>query len=234
MAADRLVHEGLGLHRLFGLVVAAPPVADQIDHHVLLELHPVVDGQLHREDARLRVVAVDVQDRGLDHLRDLGAVLRGAGIVRPVGREADLVVDDDVNRAAHPVAPGLGHLQRLHHHALAGERRIAVDADRHHQIARVVPATVLARPHGTRDHRADDLQMRRVERQRHVHLAARRHDVRREALVVLHVAGAVGVGDHAVELVEEIARVLAEDVHQHVQPPPVGHADHRLDAAVRA
>ena len=54
---------------------------------------------------------------------------------RAVRGEADLVVDDDVHRAADVVAPGLGHLEGLHHHALASERRIAVDDDRYDEIA---------------------------------------------------------------------------------------------------
>ena len=50
-----------------------------------------------------RVLAVDVEDRRLDHLGDVGAVLRRAGVARG-GGEADLVVDDDVDRAAGRVA----------------------------------------------------------------------------------------------------------------------------------
>ena len=52
--------------------------------------------------------------------------------------------------------------------------------------------------------------------------------------MILDVAAAVGIRHHALELVEELARVLAEDVHQHVQPTPVRHADDGLDDAVRA
>ena len=42
------------------------------------------------------------------------------------GREADLVVDDDVHGAAGAVAAQLRQVQRLGDHALAGERRVAV------------------------------------------------------------------------------------------------------------
>ncbi len=43
------------------------------------------------------------------------------------GREADLVVDDDVQRAADAVAVQLAQVERLLHDAFAGERRVAVD-----------------------------------------------------------------------------------------------------------
>ena len=234
MPGDLLIHERLRLGRVLGFVVATPPVAHQVDHDVLLEAHSVVHGQLGGEDARLRVVAVDVQDGRLHELGDLRAVLGGAGVLHALGREADLVVDDDVNRAAHAEAARLRHLQRLHHHALAGEGRIAMHDERHHLVAVVVAAPVLAGAHGTGDHRRDDFQVRRIERQRQVHLAARRHDVGGEALVVLHVAVAVGLRHRALELVEQVLRVLAEDVDQHVQPPAVRHADHGLHAAALA
>ena len=104
MDLDLLVHQRLRLHRILGLVVAAAPVADEIDDHVLAELHAVVGRQAHGEQAGFRVVAVDVQDGRADHLRDFGAVLRGACVVQAVRGEADLVVDDDVHRAADVVA----------------------------------------------------------------------------------------------------------------------------------
>ena len=151
-----------------------------------------------------------------------------------MGGEADLVVDDDVDGAADAVAAGLRHLEGLHHHALASEGRIAVQNHRRHQIAGVVPASVLARPHRAGNHRADDLQVRGIEGQCQVHLAPRRHDVGGKTLVVLHVAAVVRLRHDAVELVEQIARVLAQNVHQHVQPTAVGHADHRLHHAVAA
>src|SRR3546814_2612508 len=68
-----------------------------------------------------------------------------------------------------------------------------------------------------------------LEGEREVDRAAWRGDVGREAHVVLHVAGmgAVGFGvfELALELVEQLARRLAERVDQHVEAAAVGHAD---------
>ena len=49
--------------------------------------------------------------------------------------EADLVVDDEVDRAAGGVAVELREVQRLGDHALSGERRVAVDQDRDDALA---------------------------------------------------------------------------------------------------
>ncbi len=234
--ADHLVHQRLGDRRLVGLVVAPTAVAHQVDDHVLGELLAELEGQLRGEHHRFRIIAVHVQHRGGDHLRHVGGVARGARVQRVGGGEADLVVDHDVHGAADGEAAGLRHLEQLHDHALAREGRIAVDQDRHDLLACGVLAALLARTHGTGHDRVGDFQVRRVERQRQVHRAAVGSHVGREAHVVLHVAGrsVLVVLELAFELVEQLARVLAEGVDQHVQTAAVGHADHHVLDAILA
>ena len=232
--ADAGVHQRLGLHRLLGLVMPPAAVADDVDHHILAEAHAVVGGQLGDEHHRLGVVAVDVEDGRLDDLGDLGAVLRRTGVIAAVGGEADLVVDDDVDRAAGLEAPGLGHLEGFHDHPLAGKGGIAVDQYGGHEVAGVVASPVLAGTHGTLDHRADDFQVGGVEGQGQVHFPARGHDVGRKALMVLDVPRAGGGGHLAVEFIEQVPGILAEYVDQHVQAATVGHADDALQHAVSA
>ena len=132
------------------------------------------------------------------------------------GGEADLVVDHDVHacrRSSKPRACDM--LQQFHDDALAGERGVAVDQHRHHLLcAASSPRRVLARAHRAVDHRVDDLQMRRIERQRHVHGAALGVlTSARETHVVLHVAGVrrvVRMLELAFELGEQLLRRLAE------------------------
>ncbi len=123
---DPLVHERLRVARVVALVVTEAPVADHVDHDVLVEPLPVVEGEAGDADAGLGIVAVHVEDRRLHHLGDVGAVLRAA---RRLGRggEAELVVDDQVDGAADAVALDHPELQRLGHDALAGEGGVAVD-----------------------------------------------------------------------------------------------------------
>ncbi|KAF1068613.1 MAG: hypothetical protein GAK39_03321 [Variovorax sp.] len=167
-----------------------------------------------------------MQHRRLDHLDDVGAVQRGARVARVAGGEADLVVDDDVHRAARGVATGLGQRQGFLVHALAGEGCIAVHQHGQHLLAVRVVAAVHARAHRAFDHGVDDFQVRGVEGQRQVDGAACGGHVGAEALVVLHVARGQVLGGGVVELGEQVLGHLAQGVDQHVQAAAVGHADH--------
>ena len=79
-----------------------------------------------------RVVAVDMEDRRFDDLGNIGAVGRRTAVERVAGREPDLVVDDDMDRAADRVSTCLRHIERLHVDALSGECRITMEDDRQH------------------------------------------------------------------------------------------------------
>src|SRR5207245_4247319 len=96
--------------------------AYQIDEHILVELLPELDGYLDGQQTRLGVVAVDVENRRLDHLRDVGAIERPARVARIGSREADLIIDHDVDRATGAVAARLRKVERLLHHALPRDR----------------------------------------------------------------------------------------------------------------
>ena len=100
---DRPVHQRLGVARVVALVVTVAPVAPHVDHDVLVELLAVLERQPRHAHARLGVVAVDVEDRRLHRLGHVAAVQRRAGELRG-RREADLVVDDQVDGAADAVA----------------------------------------------------------------------------------------------------------------------------------
>jgi hypothetical protein len=78
--------------------VTEAAVAEDVDDDILVELLPELGGHLCGVDHRFRVVAVDVEDRRLDHQRDVGWIGRGAREMRR-GSEADLVVHHDMDRA---------------------------------------------------------------------------------------------------------------------------------------
>ncbi len=69
--ANDLIHERLGRRRFVGLVVAVPPITDQIDHHILVEFHPVLESEADDEADGFGIVRVDVQNRRFDHLGDV-------------------------------------------------------------------------------------------------------------------------------------------------------------------
>ncbi len=228
MLADRAVHHGLRRGRLVGLVVTEAPVGDEVDHDVLVEHLPVAQREPDRSDRGFRIVAVHVEHGRLDHLRDVGAVRRRAAVARIARREADLIVDHEVHGAARVERARLRELERLRDDALARECRVAVDQHGQHLLAERIAAPVLARAHRALDDRIHDLEVRRVERERDVHVAVGRAHVRRVAFVILHVARALEPREvvSALELGEQIFRGLAEHVDEHVEPAAVRHADH--------
>ena len=103
MRADLAIHQRLRERRLVAFVVAEAAIAPHVDHDGLLEPHPEFGRDLRGEHDRLGIVAVHVEDRRLDHLRHVGRVRRGTRIAR-IGGEADLVIDDEVDRAAGAMA----------------------------------------------------------------------------------------------------------------------------------
>ena len=162
---DARVHLGLRVGGLVGLVVAEAAVADQVDDDVVAELLAEGEGEADGGDAGRHVVGVDVDDRHVVALGEVGGPPGRARVVG-VGREADLVVLDEVQRAADRVAVQRLQVQRLGDDALAGEGRVAVQDDRHGRVGVAVGVRALAR--GLRGARgADDdgvhvLQVRRV------------------------------------------------------------------------
>src|SRR3546814_20304406 len=76
-------------------------------HDALPILLAEIDRKLAGESHRLRIVAVDVEDRRLDALGDVRRIGRGPGEGR-TRRETELVIDDEMDAADGVVA---GHAQ---------------------------------------------------------------------------------------------------------------------------
>ena len=203
-------------------------ITHQVDHDVLAELGAEIDRQLHRVNNRFRVIAVYVQDRRFDHLGHVGAVGRGARILRIGGGEADLVVDDNVHAAAGAITARLRHVQPFHHHALTGKRRITVHEDGQYLRAVGIAAALLPGARGAGCHRVDDFEVRGVERQRQMHRPAGGADIARKAVVILDVAVGQIVSMLAFKLGKQVLGHLAQGVDQHVQTTTVGHGHHNL------
>ncbi len=91
--------------------------------------------QVHTVHHRLGVVAVDVQHGRVHDFGHVGAVNTGSRVLK-VGRETNLVVDDEVDRAARVVAGEARHLRHFVHNALARHGGVAVD--QHGQYSVVV------------------------------------------------------------------------------------------------
>ena len=99
MPVDLLDHERLRVRGLVLFVVSEPAIADEIDDDVLAEAAAIRHREPCSRDRRFRIVGVHVDDRAVESLREVRRVARGAAFAR-IGREPDLVVRDQVQRAA--------------------------------------------------------------------------------------------------------------------------------------
>ena len=137
MLGNALVELRVSEHRLVALIVPVLAIAIHVDDDIRLELLPVFDGQHRGEDNRHWIVAVDVEDWRFDHLGDVRTVARRARLIRR-GREADLIIDDDMQGAARSISRKLGEIQNFGNDALTGEGGIAVHENRKHFLALLV------------------------------------------------------------------------------------------------
>ena len=117
---DPLRHQGLGERRLVALVVAVAPVADEIDDDVASESPAEGKRKTDGRDRGFRIVGVDVDDRCVEAFGEVARVPGGAPVGR-LSREADLVVRDQVKRAAGRVADEALEVERLGDDALSRE-----------------------------------------------------------------------------------------------------------------
>ena len=168
----------------------------------------------------------------------------GRARVVHVGGEADLVVGDDVERAAGAVPLERAQVERLGHHALAGEGGIAVDGDRQRRgrvVMRVAPAPLGlpgAGPGRPPPAPTNSRWLGLGDRVTVIDLFLPRPVRALGAVVVLHVAGAA-LGRElarfdvaaALELGEDRLVRPAHGMGQHVEPPAVRHADHHVARA---
>ena len=234
MGTDFFVHQRLCQRRRVLLVVTEFAETNNVQHHVLAEGHAVLERQLRGQHHRFRVIAVDVQNRGFDHLDNVGTKHRRAHVTRVRGGETDLVIDDDVHRAAGGVTPGLGQRKGFLVNTLAAEGCVAMHQHRQNLFAQRICTSIHARSHRAFNHGVDDLQVRRIKSQRQVNRATACTHIRAETLVVLHVARRQVFRRSVVKLGKQVTRQFAHGVDQHIEPATVGHADDDFLHALRA
>ncbi len=130
MALNRAVHIGLSHAWLIRFVVTTATIAIHVDHDIFLELGPEVHRNLDHLSHRFGMLTIDVEDRNLQHLRNIGVVNRAHAVGRQRG-EADLVIDNNVDRTTHTITRQLAEVERFLHNTFADESSIAMDLDRH-------------------------------------------------------------------------------------------------------
>jgi hypothetical protein len=221
---DHAIERRLRERRLISLVVAAAAEAVHVDDDVALELAAEIHGQIDHLRHGFRILPIHMEDRDLQHLGHVGGIHARPRLPR-AGGEADLIVDNHVQRAAGAVGLQFAEVQRFLDDPLAREGRVAVDQDHHAVLAGLIRGSVLPGPHAADRHRIDELQMARVEAEREVHAAAIGSTVvGGVAEVILHVATAdVKFRIHVGKLAEDPLRALPHDVRKHVQTAAMRH-----------
>src|SRR5258708_22364518 len=164
VSGDRAVHDRLGKRRLVGLVVAVPAIAEHVDDNILLEAIAELGSDARDMHDSLGIITVHMEDRRLDDLCDIRGIGPRTGVGRSRGK-ADLIVDDDWNRAALAEALELRQLERFGDEALSDERRIAMHQHADDLVAVGVAALPLLRTDLAEHDRVDRLEMRRIRLQ---------------------------------------------------------------------
>ena len=102
----------------------------------------------------LRIIAVHMNNRRLNHFGDVGTKLGRTSIIRVRGGETDLVIDHNTNRATHFITPCIGHIQGFLYDTLSCYRGVTVHCYRQHFVMFGVLFTGLSCAHGTNHNRA--------------------------------------------------------------------------------
>ena len=74
MFLNDLVHDGLRCHRLICLVMTMPSVTNQIDYHVLVELHTIIQRHAGHSNHCIRIIGIHMEYRCFQHLGNIGAI----------------------------------------------------------------------------------------------------------------------------------------------------------------
>ena len=142
--------------------MAMAAIADDIQHHIRTKHHAEFRRETRAEHHRFRIIAIHMQDRRLHGLRHIGAIKPRIGMRRH-GSEADLVIGDDMQRAAGAIANELTHGERLINHALPRKGSIAMQQNAHHGTPALdIARHILPRAHLAGDHRINRFQVRRI------------------------------------------------------------------------
>ena len=203
------------------------------------ELLAIGERQADRGDRSLGIVGVDVDDRHVEALREVARVARRPAL-GGVGREADLVVRDEVQRSAGRVAVEAVQVERLGDDALPGERGVAVDEDRAARRSgrgcRRPPSGPSARP--ARAPRRPDRRPRggsgSTATVTWISPAAVIRDSEAGEVVLDVARAALRIGDErvdralALELAQDRRIRASDDVGEHVEPAAMSDADEDL------
>ena len=209
-----------------GFVVSVFAPAVHIDDDIAAKGLAVVEGGFHCCDDGKRIIAVNVENRGLDDFSYVGAVAAGAGVGRG-GGETDLVVDDDMDRASGAVALQLGEVKDFRHDSLTGDSGVSMDENGEDALALGISNNALTGAGFAFDYGINGFQVTGVGSEADFNFVpVLRFAFGFEAEMVLYITVSKnGVGRVVFgEFTEDVVEGFSEEVSQYVEATPVSHA----------
>src|ERR1700738_4066282 len=136
MRLNSLVEQRLRDGGIVDFAVTMAAITNEIDHHIASEFRAIFRRKFYNAHNSVLVLCVYVKYRYTLPLRNIGSKTGGMFLRRP-SREADQIIYDDVQRAAHRIGFQVRKIQRFRPNALSRTRRVAVHHNRHHHILRI-------------------------------------------------------------------------------------------------
>ena len=171
---DSTLHRGPRDRRIVARKVAMTAVAYMVDGDVRAKFHSILGCELRHKHHRIGIIRIDMNDWRIDCPCGIRAVQRRPRIPGMRNGRADLVVQNQMQCSAHTITARLREIERLGHHALRGERSIAVNEDRQHLPAGTVRFPILQRSRHAAYHRRHTFQVRRIVREHNMDVAGGR------------------------------------------------------------
>ena len=224
----------LGVRRLVALVMAVPPVSDEIDDDVVVIFRSVRHGESHGRETCLRVVSVDMEDREAEPLGEVAGVPCRPAMDRQ-RRESNLIVEDDVDCTARGVPLQPAEIEGFRNHALSGEGCISVDENGNYRrrisLRVLVVSGVLERPGHALYDRIHELEVAGIGSEGDVNRGpVGETQLALGALVILHVPGPLDregpFGLDPLEFSDDLLVSEPHNVGQDVEAAAVGHPQH--------
>ena len=110
MFFDNAVHHRLSRQWLVCFVMTMTTVGNQINENIPFKDRAIFHRHTGSKSNRFWVIAVHVNNRRLNHFRDVGTKFGRTGVRRVRGGKTNLVIDHNTNRAAHFITTRIGHV----------------------------------------------------------------------------------------------------------------------------
>ena len=216
MFFDNAIHHRLSRQRLVGFVMSMAAIRNQINENIPFKDRAIFHRHTCSKSNSLRIIAVHVNNRRLNHFGDVGTKFGRTGVRRVGGGKTDLVIDHNTNRAADFITPCIGHIQGFLHDTLTGNRGVTMHSDRQHFVMFGVLFTGLSCADRANHNRAHNFQVRRVKGKCQVYFFIVHSKIRGETLVIFHVTGAVIFSVFTGKFIKQVARAFTKHVNQHI------------------